>query len=300
MSKTIKKFKETGKFSDAKHPGRVSKISSKAGRYLIKKVVDNPSITTEELKNDFTAINNMDISCKTIQNFLNNNDLKTYRPWRKPLLRKRMAKKRLEWAEEYKSKPIEFWKKVIWSDESRFTLNFSDKPQLIRRPKDASLSPKYIKPSLKFPKSIMVWGCFNSESTLSITLINGTLNSEKYINIIENNLMTCKNFDKETIFQQDNAPCHTSKKAKEWFEAKNIKTLKWPGNSPDLNPIENLWAAIKRKLIKKSPTNLAELKEAVFKIWNEEITHDFTEKLATSMPERINELLKNKGYHTHY
>ena len=102
------------------------------------------------------------------------------------------------------------------------------------------------------------------------------------------------------LFQQDNAPCHTSGAMKKWFERKKIHVLEWPGNSPDLNPIENLWALIKRKLIKKCPLNISDLKEKICEIWHNEITPDVTNNLIKSMETRINGVLKNKGYCTNY
>ena len=49
------------------------------------------------------------------------------------------------------------------------------------------------------------------------------------------------------MFMQDSAPCHHSKLVSDFLK-KNIKTLDWPGNSLDINPIENLWATLKDKV----------------------------------------------------
>ena len=57
---------------------------------------------------------------------------------------------------------------------------------------------------------------------------------------------------------------------------KNIEVLEWPGNSPHLNPIKNLWGIIKRKIIKHCPSNLHELE------WKEEITIDVMKNLVNS------------------
>jgi len=59
----------------------------------------------------------------------------------------------------------------------------------------------------------------------------------------------------EYIFQQDDAPCHTTKKCKKWFSENNTEVLDWPGNSRDLYPIENLWSRLKQAVAAKRPSN---------------------------------------------
>ncbi|XP_029656187.1 uncharacterized protein LOC115230102 [Octopus sinensis] len=69
------------------------------------------------------------------------------------------------------------------------------------------------------------------------------------------------------VFQQDNAPCHTAKLIMNYFDKENIKTLDWPSQLPDLNPIEHLWAHIKAELSKIDLKNAEELKQELLHIW---------------------------------
>ncbi len=73
--------------------------------------------------------------------------------------------------------------------------------------------------------------------------------------------------DVDFIFQQDLAPAHTAKGAKSWFNDHVVTVLDWPANSPDLNPIENLWGIVKRKMRDTRPNNADDLKATIKATW---------------------------------
>ncbi len=100
------------------------------------------------------------------------------------------------------------------------------------------------------------------------------------------------------IFQQDLAPAHTAKSTKSWLNDHGVGVLDWPANSPDLNPIENLWSIVKRKMRNKRPKNADELKATVKETWAL-IPAQQCHEMITSMPRRIEAVIKAKGVGMH-
>ena len=125
------------------------------------------------------------------------------------------------------------------------------------------------------------------------------MNSDKYKNILANYLLPIL-FNGDSlagkVFQQNLAPCHISKKMQTFFAQTSITLLDWPGNSPDLSSIENLWATIKRKLSKYDCSTKILLIEAIIRIWyHDEQLKKRCCNLVRSLPKRVSIVIKWKG-----
>ena len=88
--------------------------------------------------------------------------------------------------------------------------------------------------------------------------------------------------------------------SKGWMEEKMPnKKIDWPSQSPDINPIENLFAWVKQTLIKRGPKNITELKEELTDVW-ENINADFLKNFWDSMPRRCQLVIDNNGHAIKY
>ena len=129
---------------------------------------------------------------------------------------------------------------------------------------------------------------------------NKTVNAVEYMNILQSKLLMTMQLHGCRIFQQDGAPAHSSRVVKKWLTDQGIQVLDWPGNSPDLNPIENLWTIMKRKLKQYRPTSMQDLIYYIKRVWCQEVTPEVCQRLVHSMPRRISYVLKARGYPTKY
>ena len=193
-------------------------------------------------------------------------------------------------------KPYDYWKHVLWSDESKFNLFGSDGKLMVWRSTMEEYDPKCTVPTVKHNGgSVMVWGCFSRSDVEDLRFTEGNMNRFLYSEILRKNLLqSCHRLGLENsfVFQHDNDPKQTAGLVKDWLKQKKIETLNWPPFSPDMNPIEHLWDELERRMKKHHLKKKKELKEILLKEWNN-IGTDVREKLVDSVPNMY-------GYSTRY
>ena len=151
----------------------------------------------------------------------------------------------------------------------------------------------------------MVWRCMGWNGVGQLAEIEERMNADQYVSILEDHMLLSLEESgipvEEVIFQQDNDPKHTSKKAKKWMEDNNITLLDWPAQSPDLSPIEHQWVHLKRQLDRypTAPKGVWEIWERVAEEWSK-IPSEVCQNLIESMPRRLEAVIKAKGGHTKY
>lgn len=172
--------------------------------------------------------------------------------------------KRLEWAKAYINGTFE---DVIWSDESSIQLE-THRRHCYRK----KGSPPTLKPRAKHPTKVHVWAGISAQGATSICIFNGIMNAELYVNILQQFLIPFiqKKFPTHTPrFMQDNDPKHTSRLAQRFFEDNNIHWWKTPPESPDMNPIENMWHELKEYMrARVKPRTQSELIEGIKSFWS--------------------------------
>lgn len=303
VSRTIRRFQETGshttKYENCGRPPSFDERDIRRMRHIASK---DPRKSAGEIQKELGATG--ECSLRTVQRTLTKVGIKAVKPYRRPFISEKQAAQRLQWARHHRHWTVDDWSNVIFSDESVFAI-LDNCPCYVRVIEGHPLTPAHYNLTRKHPSSVMVWACFSIRGAGRAAIIDGTMNTEKYCDqIIEHRVIAQLNEwfpEGSGLFQQDNAPCHKSKRTMDFMAAKGINVLPWPPASPDLNPIENLWSIVKRRLRERSCTSKQTIISNFISIWNRdpEIV-DNCRKLVESMPSRIEAVIAAKGFQTRY
>lgn len=276
----LKRYIETNNL-ERKKTIRSKKTTKEEDNMIINIIEKNEKFNLQKIKNQLND-NNIVISKTTIWRRLINNNYVNGNYLNKPKLTELQRIKRLEWAKKYLNYD---WTKVLFSDEATIYLDKVGKCWY-------KIGNRKINETTKYIIKRNIWAFINLQFGLcDYDIFNCNLNADKYENILADHLVVVYNSD--FIYQQDNHPVHKSKKIQKYFEDNNIKTLDWPPNSPDINPIENFWSLVKRTIIQKSLTN--DNFEDNIRLAIENIDFSSIYNMISNMHVRIQKLIENNG-----
>lgn len=296
----VRNFLKKGQNYGVRKPTKGNSKLTKREKNKIKHEATRNKLNATQIKNKL----GLSVTSKHVQHILRTDgNIKWKKPLCKPMLKQHHKEARLNFARKHMNWTHE-WKKVIFSDEKKFNLDGPDSYSCYwhdMRSTDIRMSKRNFGGG-----SVMVWAAFSAVGKASICFVPTKMNSTTYTDLLEDALISFmdEEMDEDCIFQQDNAPIHVSKQSKSWFHQQNIPLLDWPACSPDLNPMENLWGYMARKIYSSNAQNqnimtVTELKLKIIQAWSE-IENDLLEKLVESMPNRIFEVINKNGASTHY
>lgn len=308
VSYITKKYEVYGDTTNRSRSGRPKATTGADDRAIVRMVKKNPKITATEV-NQVLKASHVNVTDQTVRNRLYAAGLKGCRARCKPLISQKNKKARLEFAKNYVDKPLSYWEKVLWTDETKLNMFQSDGKCTVWRESGKASAPKNTTASVKHGGgSVMAWACFSAQGTGDLVFIDDLtedgshiMDGDIYRKILDTYIQSNarKLIGRGFVMQSDNDPKHTARATQELIKKKKWKTLEWPSQSPDLNPIEHMFNLLKTKMRKENPRNKAELKEKILQAWKS-INVSTTTKLVHSMPRRLQAVIENKGYATKY
>jgi len=294
VQKWIQRYKVAKNVDDLPERGSIGKVDKKDEKKIVNLFLRNPSLTLRQGQAKLKS-KGLDISHETIRTHLRAHNLKFRPTMKKPLLTEKHVTNRLAWAHENIDRDFD---NVIFTDECSIWARCAPTRAW------STSTNRIVHRTIKHGIKVHLWGCFSKHGFGALYLFTYNLNAERMLKIYKKALLPSAKrwFIKKKdnwILQEDNDPKHRSKLCSEWKAKSGIITMDWPSQSPDANPIENVWAYIKHKLRSKRTYTSKQLSCEIRRIWRS-LPLEYAIKLVESMPRRCQAIIDADGDWTHY
>ena len=244
------------------------------------------------------------ISPQTVINRLREHGIRAHRSYVGPVLTPRHRQARLRSCAIRRRWTMREWSQVLFTDESRFTLQKTDGRVRVYRRRGERYTDACVTEADRFRRgSVMVWGGIKMDGKLGLVIIPGNLNAQTYRQDVLQNVVVpyVNGHANHVVFQQDNARPHVARVNMRYLQNNNIDVLEWPSVSPDLSPIEHLWDKLDRRIRRRlvQLQTLQALTQALIQEWAA-IPMITVRRLIRSMRRRCVSVINARGGHTRY
>ncbi|GFV66131.1 transposable element Tc1 transposase [Trichonephila clavipes] len=245
--------------------GRPRGTTPADGRYIVLQARRNRRQTAGEIARHRTQATGRPISRFTVARRLHGGGLFARRPVRCVPLTPAHQRRRSLWCREHRNCKDNEWGRILFTDESRFSLSSDSHRILIWRERGSRNHPSNIIERYRYGgHGVLIWGGIMLGSRTDLHFfkagsVNGTRHCNEillpYVSLFRGAM--CLQF----LFMDDNAPCHHTVAAEQLLESEDIERMDWPARSPDLNPIEQIWDFLGRRLAARTlpPVTIREL-----------------------------------------
>ncbi len=191
VAKVVQTFKKDGTATiSQRRPGRPRKLTPRQELLLMRRVEENRHASSLRLSKEVERQTGVTISRDTIRRTLQRNGMHGCRPRKKPLLKPRHKKARLEFARAHADKDEDYWDSILWSDETKINVFGTDGFKTVWRRKGEEYKEKCMVPTVKRGGgSVLMWGCMSAAGVGELHFIDGIMNSQMYCSILKEKML---------------------------------------------------------------------------------------------------------------
>ena len=300
ISRLWARYRQHNSVEDRPRSGRPRVTTRAQDRYIRVHHLRHRTATATSTASNIPGLRRL--SAQTVRNRLREVGLRARRPYFGPVLRQLHRRRRVQWCNNVQAWTLANWRRIWFSDESRFLLERRDGRMRVYRRRHERFANACVPQVDRFGRgSVMMWGAISYTGRSDLIMVRGHLTALRYRDeILRPHLLPILNRQRE-LFQQDNARPHTARVTRDFLTTENVTVLPWPSRSPDLNPIEHLWDVLDRRVRQRNPApqTLQQLAIALEAEWTA-IPQQQIQRLIRSMSRRCRAVLDSNGGHNRY